>query len=148
MAFVFLILVFFIDQWGVSDKHCLLSLFSFVLNLFDKKNKWFVTFGTQIFELWVSTEVKVYRDTFKNDISFWIYVWIYVNIWYENFSFHFSIVQLLWTILKAIGYIDLITCICVWTIWRFLILPAKEDCISLRKLQRLSTCCVRYEINF
>ena len=31
MAFVFLILVFFIDQQGVSDKHCLLSFFSFVL---------------------------------------------------------------------------------------------------------------------
>ena len=29
MAFVFLILVFFIDQWGVSDKHCLLSFFPF-----------------------------------------------------------------------------------------------------------------------
>ena len=29
MAFVFLILVFFIDQRGVSDKHCLLSFFSF-----------------------------------------------------------------------------------------------------------------------
>ena len=28
MAFVFLILVFFIDQRGVSDKHCLLSFFS------------------------------------------------------------------------------------------------------------------------
>ena len=28
MAFVFLILVFFIDQQGLSDKHCLLSLFS------------------------------------------------------------------------------------------------------------------------
>ena len=27
-----------------------------------------MTFGTQIFELWV------YRDTFKKDISFWIYV--------------------------------------------------------------------------
>ena len=31
MAFVFLILVFFIDQRGVSDKHCLLSFFSLIL---------------------------------------------------------------------------------------------------------------------
>ena len=28
MAFVFLILVFLIDQQGISDKHCLLSFFS------------------------------------------------------------------------------------------------------------------------
>ena len=33
-----------------------------------------MTFGTQIFELWVNTEVKFYRDTFKKDISFWLYV--------------------------------------------------------------------------
>ena len=32
MAFVFLILIFFIDQQGVSDKHCLLSLSSIMIN--------------------------------------------------------------------------------------------------------------------
>ena len=31
MAFVFLILIFFIDQRGVSDKHCLLSFFSYFI---------------------------------------------------------------------------------------------------------------------
>ena len=35
----------------------------------------------QIFELWVDSEIKVYRDTFENDIS----LWIYVRIRYENF---------------------------------------------------------------
>ena len=35
MAFVFFMLVFFIVQQGVSDKHCLLSLFSFVLHAFS-----------------------------------------------------------------------------------------------------------------
>ena len=33
-----------------------------------------MTFGTQMIELGVDTEVKVYRDTFIKDISFWIYV--------------------------------------------------------------------------
>ena len=55
----------------------------FVINLFDKKIKDFVTFRTQIFELRVDSEVKVYKDKFKKDISFWIYV----KIRYENFSF-------------------------------------------------------------
>ena len=55
-----------------------------------------MTFGTQIFELWVDTEVKVYRDTFKKDVSFRIYV----KIRYENFSFHITVVQLLLTIWK------------------------------------------------
>ena len=41
----------------------------------------FVTFGKQIFELLVDSEIKVYRDTFKKNISFWIYV----KIRYENF---------------------------------------------------------------
>ena len=59
-----------------------------------------MTFGKQIFELWVDTEVKVYRDTFKKDISFWVYV----KIRYGNFSFQIVIVQLLLTISKAIGY--------------------------------------------
>ena len=54
----------------------------------------------------MNSEVKVYRDTFKKDISFWIYV----KLRYENFSFHISIVQLLLTISKAIGYIDLYLC--------------------------------------
>ena len=44
----------------------------FVINLFDKKINDFVTFGTQIFELWVDNEIKVYRDTFKKNISFWM----------------------------------------------------------------------------
>ena len=35
MAFVFLILVFFIDQRGVSDKHCLWPFFSFKLSYFS-----------------------------------------------------------------------------------------------------------------
>ena len=34
----------------------------------------------------MESEIKVYRDTFKNDISFWIYV----TIWYENF--HYSVI--------------------------------------------------------
>ena len=46
----------------------------------------FVTFGTQIFELWVDNEIKVYTDTFKKDVSFWIYV---KNL-YENF--HCSVI--------------------------------------------------------
>ena len=46
----------------------------------------FVTFGTQIFELWVDSEIQVYTDTFKKDISFWIYV---KNL-YENF--HCSVI--------------------------------------------------------
>ena len=46
----------------------------------------FVNFGTQIFELWVDSEIKVYRDTFIKDISFWIYV----KIRYENF--HCSVI--------------------------------------------------------
>ena len=33
-----------------------------------------LNFGTPIFELWVDSEIKVYRDTFKKDISIWIYV--------------------------------------------------------------------------
>ena len=70
-----------------------MSIF-FVINLFGKKINDFVTFGTQKFELCVDTDVKVYRDTLKKDISFWIYV----KIRYENFSFHTSIVQLLLTI--------------------------------------------------
>ena len=37
--------------------------------------------GKQIFELWMDIEVKVYRDAFKKDISFWIYV----KIRYGNF---------------------------------------------------------------
>ena len=45
-----------------------------------------MTFGTQIFELWVDSEIKVYRDTFKKDISFWIYV----KSRYENF--HCSVI--------------------------------------------------------
>ena len=45
-----------------------------------------MTFGTQIFELCVDSEIKVYRDTFKKDISFWIYV----KIRYENF--HCSVI--------------------------------------------------------
>ena len=57
----------------------------FVINLFDYIND-FVTFGTQIFELYVDSEIKVYRDIFKKDISFWIYV----KIWYENF--HCSVI--------------------------------------------------------
>ena len=40
-----------------------------------------MTFGTQIFELWMDSEIKLYSDTFKKDISFWIYV----KIRYENF---------------------------------------------------------------
>ena len=40
-----------------------------------------MTFGTQTFELWVDSEIQVYRDTYKNDILFWIYV----KIRYENF---------------------------------------------------------------
>ena len=45
-----------------------------------------MTFGTQIFELWVDSEIKVYRDTFKKNIS----LWIYVKIRYENF--HWSVI--------------------------------------------------------
>ena len=45
-----------------------------------------MTFGTQVFELWVDSEIKVYRDTFKKDIS----CWIYVKIRYENF--HCSVI--------------------------------------------------------
>ena len=45
-----------------------------------------MNFGTQFFELWVDSEIKVYRDTFKKDISFWIYV----NFRYENF--HCSVI--------------------------------------------------------
>ena len=36
-----------------------------------------MTFGTQIFELWVDSDIKVYRDTVKKDISFWMF-WIYM----------------------------------------------------------------------
>ena len=39
-----------------------------------------------MFELWVDSEIKVYKDTFKKDISFWIYV----KIRYENF--HCSVI--------------------------------------------------------
>ena len=39
-----------------------------------------------MFELLVNSEIKVYRDTFKKDISFWIYV----KIQYENF--HCSVI--------------------------------------------------------
>ena len=42
-------------------------------------------FGTQIFELWVDGEIKVYMDQ-KGYISFWIYV----KIRYENF--HCSVI--------------------------------------------------------
>ena len=45
-----------------------------------------MNFGTQIFELWVDSEIKVYRDTLRKNISFWIYV----KIRYENF--HFSVI--------------------------------------------------------
>ena len=45
-----------------------------------------MTFGTQIFEFWVDSEIKVYRDIFKKDILFWIYV----KILYENF--HCSVI--------------------------------------------------------
>ena len=48
-----------------------------MINLFDKKRK---AFGTQIFELREDSVFKVYLDTFKKDISFWIHV----NIRYEN----------------------------------------------------------------
>ena len=65
----------------------------FVINLFDKNINDFVTFGTQIFELRVDTEVKVYRGTFQKDTC--ILFWIYVKYRYKNFSFHISIVQLL-----------------------------------------------------
>ena len=41
---------------------------------------------TQSFELWVDSEIKVYRDTFKKDISFCIYV----KNRYENF--HCSVI--------------------------------------------------------
>ena len=34
----------------------------------------------------MDSEIKVYRNTFKKDISFWIYV----NIWFENF--HCSVI--------------------------------------------------------
>ena len=40
-----------------------------------------MTFGTQTFELWVDSEIQVYRDTYKKDILFLIYV----KIRYENF---------------------------------------------------------------
>ena len=46
------------------------------------------------------TEVKIHRDKFKNDISFWIYV----KIRHENFSFNISIVQLLLTIWKRTAF--------------------------------------------
>ena len=39
-----------------------------------------MTFGTQIFELWVDSEIKFYKDTFQKDILFWIYV----NTRFEN----------------------------------------------------------------
>ena len=66
----------------------------------------------------MDTEVKVYRDIFKKDISFWIYV----KFRYENFSFHIFIVQLLLTIWKR-------TTFCLKKYGSF---------------KRSSTCCVRY----
>ena len=45
-----------------------------------------MTLGKHLFELSVDSEIKVYRDTFKKDISFWIYV----KIRYENF--HYSVI--------------------------------------------------------
>ena len=68
-----------------------LHQFCFPVSIFCDKSFWqkindFVTFGTQIFELWVDSEIKIYRDTFKKDISFWIYV----KIRYENF--HCSVI--------------------------------------------------------
>ena len=43
-------------------------VFFFFDKSFWKKINDFVTFGTQIFELWVDSEIKVYRDPFKKDI--------------------------------------------------------------------------------
>ena len=54
-----------------------------------------MNFGTQIFELWVDSEIKVYKDTFKKDISFWMYV----KLRYET-----SIIQLLLTIWKRTAF--------------------------------------------
>ena len=51
-----------------------------------------MTFGTQVFELWVDTEVKVYLYTFKKDISFWIYV----EFGMKTFRFIFPVFSYCW----------------------------------------------------
>ena len=41
---------------------------SFLWQIFLIEINDFVTFGTQIFELWVDSEIKVYMEPFKKDI--------------------------------------------------------------------------------
>ena len=84
---------------------------------FDKSKR-FCDFRDTDFLIWVDTEVKVYRDAFKKDISFWVYV----KIRYGNFSFHIFIVQLFLTICKR-------TAFCLKNYGSF---------------KGSSTCCVRY----
>ena len=58
-----------------------------------------MTFGTQIFELSVNSEIKVFMDTFKKDILFWIYV----KIRYGHF--HRSIILAKLRKLKRVAHV-------------------------------------------
>ena len=81
----------------------------------------------------MDSEIKVYRDTFKKDISFWIYV----TIRYENFCVTFSLPPGVggWLRLLLVALPGLF---CLPFFHRSVIVDnMKEDCVLLEKLRKL-----------